>query len=115
MQVNRLADAKPYEAPKHVDCTALRLQGFDASDAQAFNVGLSHFLPGGGVALDATPIEKVYVCTEGEITIVTEQGEATLQRYDSIYLAPNEARAIENRTNLPASMITVMPYPPGVR
>jgi quercetin dioxygenase-like cupin family protein len=115
MQVNRLGDAKPYEAPKHFDCTALRLQGFDASEAQNFSVGLSHFLPGGGVELDATPLEKVYVCTEGEITIVTEQGEATLGRYDSIYLAPNEARAIENRTNLPASMVVVMPYPPGVR
>ena len=115
MQVTRLADAKPYEAPKHVDCTALRLHGFDASDAQAFNVGLSHFLPGGGVEMDATPVEKVYVVTEGEITIVTEEGEATLGPYDSIYLAPNEARAIENRTNRPASMITVMPYPPGAR
>ena len=115
MQVNRLGEAKPYEAPKHFDCTALRLQGFDASEAQNFSVGLSHFLPGGGVEMDATPLEKVYVCTEGELTIVTEQGAATLRRYDSIYLAPNEARSIENRTNMPASMIVVMPYPPGVR
>lgn len=115
MQVTRIDEARPYDAPKHVDCRALRLQGFDASDAQNFSVGLSHFLPGGGVEMDATPLEKVYVCTDGEITIVTEQGEATLTRYDSIYLGPNEARSIENRTNMPASMIVVMPYPPGVR
>lgn len=115
MKVNRLDAALPYEAPKHFDCSALRLQGFEASDVQAFSVGLSHFLPGGGVEMDATALEKVYICTDGEITIVTEQGEATLGRYDSIYLAPNEARAIENRTNLPASMIVVMPHPPGVR
>jgi mannose-6-phosphate isomerase-like protein (cupin superfamily) len=113
MQVTRLGDAKPYEAPKHFDCTALRLHGWEASDAQGFNVGLSHFLPGGGCELDATPLEKVYVVTEGEVTVVTEQGEATLGPYDSIYLAPNEARSIENRTNRPASMIVVMPYPPG--
>lgn len=113
MQVTRLADAKPYQAPKHFDCKALRLQGFDASPAKAFNVGLSHFLPGGGVEMDATPIEKVYVVTEGEVTIVTDEGEATLGPYDSVYLGPNEARAIENRTNRPASMITIMPYPPG--
>lgn len=113
MQVTKLADAKPYQAPKHTDTTALRLQGFDASDAKAFNVGLSHFLPGGGVEMDATPIEKVYVVTEGEVTIVTGEGEATLGPYDSIYLAANEARAIENRTNRPASMITIMPYPPA--
>jgi quercetin dioxygenase-like cupin family protein len=112
MIITRLADAKPYEAPKHVDCTALRLQGFDASPVDGFSVGLSHFLPGGGVERDATPIEKVYVVTEGEVTIVTDEGEATLGPYDSIYLAPNEARAIENRTNRPASMLTVVPYPP---
>jgi quercetin dioxygenase-like cupin family protein len=112
MIVTRLADAKPYEAPKHVDCTTLRLQGFDASPVEGFSVGLSHFLPAGGVERDTTPIEKVYVVTEGEVTIVTDEGEATLGPYDSIYLAPNEARAIENRTNRPASMITVVPYPP---
>jgi quercetin dioxygenase-like cupin family protein len=113
MQVTRLGEAKPYEAPKHFDCTALRLQGWDASDATNFSVGLSHFLPGGGCELDATPLEKVYVVTEGEVTVITENGEATLGPYDSIYLAPNEARSIENRTNRPASMIVVMPYPPG--
>ena len=113
MRVTRLGDAKPYEAPKHFDCTALRLQGWDASAAQNFSVGLSHFLPGGGCELDATPIEKVYVVTEGEVTVITDDGETTLRRYDTIYLAPDEARAIENRTNLPASMVTIIPYPPA--
>lgn len=112
MQVTRLADASSYEAPGHFGCTALRLQGADASDAKAFTVGLSHFLPAGGCHHDATPIEKVYVVIDGEVTIVTDDGEAALGPYDSILLAPDEARAIENRTNRPASMITVMPYPP---
>ena len=84
MIVTRLADAKPYEAPKHVDCIALRLHGFDASPVEGFSVGLSHFLPGGGVERDATPLEKVYVVTEGEVTIVTDEGEATLGPYDSM-------------------------------
>ena len=55
----------------------------------------------------------MYIVTEGEVTVTTEGSEATLGPYDSIYLAPNEARSIENRTNRPASMIVVMPYPPG--
>ena len=112
MKVVRIGDAGPYTAPKHFDMRSLRLQGFEASATKGFWVGLSHFLPGGGAERDATPIEKVYVVTEGEVTIVTDEGEATLGPYDSIYLAPNEARAIENRTNRPASMITVVPYPP---
>ena len=113
MQVTRLEDARPYEAPKHFDTRGLRLQGWDASDAKGFWVGLSHFLPGGGCERDTTPLEKVYVVTEGEVTVVTDEGEATLGPYDSCWLAPNESRSIENRTNRPASMLVVMPYPPG--
>jgi len=112
MQVVRLADAKAYEAPGHFGCRTLRLQGFDASGAKAFHVGLSHFLPAGGCEHSSSPIEKVYVVTEGEVTIVTDAGEATLGPYDSIHLAPDEARSIENRTNRPASMLTILPHPP---
>jgi glyoxylate utilization-related uncharacterized protein len=115
MQVTRLGDAKPYQAPKHFSCTALRLQGWDASEAAGFWVGLSHFLPGGGCERDATPLEKVYVVVDGEVTVITDDGEATLAPYDSCYLAPDESRSIENRTNRPASMLVLMPYPPGER
>jgi glyoxylate utilization-related uncharacterized protein len=112
VQVTRLAQARPYAAPKHFDCTALRLQGFDASDLGEFWVGISHFLPGGGCERDASPLAKVYVVVDGEVTIVTDDGDTTLAAYDSCYIPASEARAIENRTNLPASMLVVMPYPP---
>jgi mannose-6-phosphate isomerase-like protein (cupin superfamily) len=112
MQVTRLGDAKPYQAPKHFACTALRLQGWDASQAAGFWVGLSHFLPGGGCERDATPLEKVYVVVDGEVVVTTDDGETTLGRYDSCRVAPGEARSLVNRTNLPALMLVVMPYPP---
>jgi quercetin dioxygenase-like cupin family protein len=115
MQVTELADARPYSAPKHHDMVGLRLQGFDASEAESFWVGLSHFLPGGGAERDATPLEKVYVVVDGEVTVVTEDGDRTLGPLDSCRLAPGEARSIENRTNRPASMLVVMPYPEGTR
>jgi quercetin dioxygenase-like cupin family protein len=111
MEVTRLADAGPYQAPKHFDMVGLRLQGFDASGAESFWVGLSHFLPGGGAEMDATPIEKVYVVVSGEVTVTTDDGETTLGPFDSCRLAPGEARSIVNRTNTPASMLVVMPYP----
>jgi quercetin dioxygenase-like cupin family protein len=113
MEVTRIADAQPYEAPKHFDMRGLRLQGFEASGAEALWVGLSNFLPGGGAEMDATPIEKVYVVIEGEMTVTTEDGETTLGPFDSCRLAAGEARAIVNNTNLPALMLVVMPYPPG--
>jgi glyoxylate utilization-related uncharacterized protein len=80
---------------------------------QNFSVGITHFLPAGGCEHDATPLEKVYVILDGEVTVITDGGEATLATYDSVYLAANEARSIQNRTNRPASMLVVMPYPPG--
>lgn len=113
MDVTRLADANPYEAPKHFDMRGLRLQGFDASGTEAFWVGLSNFLPGGGAEMDATPLERVYVVVEGEVTVTTETDVTVLRRFDSCRLAAGEARSVENQTNLPALMLVVMPYPPA--
>ena len=111
MKLNRLADLKEYAAAGHFDMKGFRLQGFDASDAQNFWVGLSYFLPGGGTSHSATPLEKVYVGMEGELTIVTDEGEDVLRPLDSCYLAPNEGRSIINRTNKIASILVIMPYP----
>ena len=111
MHVTRIDDARPYEAPKHHDMRALRLQGFDASDASQFWVGLSHFLPGGGAESDATPLEKVYVVLSGTVTVETDAGTADLGPSDSVYLAAGERRSVVNQTNQPASMLVVMPYP----
>jgi quercetin dioxygenase-like cupin family protein len=113
MEVVRLEEAKPYQASRHFDMRGLRLQGYEASGAESFWVGLSYFLPGGGAEMDATPVEKVYVVVDGEVTVTTEKAVATLGPLDSCRLAPNEARAISNRTNRPATMLVVMPYPPA--
>ena len=111
MQITRIAAAKPYSAAKHFNMLGLRLQGLEASEAKQVWVGLSHFLPGGGAERDGSQAEKVYVVVSGEVTIVTDTGTHTLGPLDSCYLAPGENRAIENRTNLPASMLVVIPTP----
>ena len=115
MEVTRLKDARPYEAPKHFDMRGLRLQGYDASGARSFWVGLSNFLPGGGAEMDATPLEKVYVVLDDVVTIITDEGECEMRALDSCHLQAGERRSIENRTNRPASMLVVMPYPDGSR
>lgn len=111
MQVTRLKDAQTYSPPNHFDCTALRLQGWDVSGSKNFWVGLSHFLPGGGCTMEATPLEKVYIVLSGEITVETEQGSETLGPMDSCHIAPNEVRRVINNSNQPSSMLVVMPYP----
>ena len=113
MQVNRLSEVESYEAPNHFGCSSFRLQGFDASDSKNFWVGMSHFLPGGGCEHEATPLEKVYVVTAGEVTVITDDGEATLAAGDSCHIPAGEARSVINRANIPATMTVVMPYPPG--
>lgn len=115
MQVTRIGDAPPYEAPNHFDMRGVRLQGWDVTDSKGFWVGLSHFLPGGGVLRDATPLEKVYVLLEGELVVTTDDTESALGPLDSCYLAPGEARSIENRGTKTAMLLVVMPHPTSDR
>ncbi len=42
MHLTRLADAKPYTAPKHSDVVALRLQGMEATPSGFGWLGLSY-------------------------------------------------------------------------
>ncbi len=70
---------------------------------------MSQILPGGHTSLDASPIEKIYFVVEGELTIETPDGETTLSQFDSCRIAPNEARALKNKTNKPVIVLLSMP------
>ena len=112
MDITRFAEARRYDAPKHYDMRSLRLQGFDASAASFAWTGLSHFLPGGGAEMDASPLEKVYVVLSGEITIELEGGAThVLGPLDSCFIPGGEGRAIRNEGNAVATMLVTMPYP----
>lgn len=116
MQVTRFGDARPYSAPKHHDMRALRLQGFEASAAVFAWTGVSHFLPGGGAEMDSSPLEKIYVVLEGEVTVELGSGEVeVLGTLDSCYIPGGEARAVRNDGNAVATMIVIMPHPEGTR
>lgn len=109
MKVTRWQAAKQYAAKKHFGMVGFRLQGQEATQTQNFWVGLSQFLPGGGAEKGSSPTEKVYVVLEGEVTIVTSEGETVLGKLDSCLIAPNEERSVENRTNDIARMLVVSP------
>ena len=111
MKKVEIKDAKPYEAAGHFNMTAMRLSGKEETGAQKFWMGLSHFLPGGGAEMAASPTEKVYFVLEGEVTVVTPDSEITLKKSDTIFVGPNEQRAIVNKTNMPASMLVIINYP----
>ena len=109
MNVTRIADAKSYDAKGHFGMTALRLQGLEATPIQALSVGLSHFLPGGGAEMSSSDVERVYFVLIGEVVVITDGGEFTLKAMDSCGIAAGERRAVVNRSNLPASMLVVVP------
>jgi len=112
MNVVRLDAAPPYEAPGHNHMRMLRPQGREAGASDVLWLGLSHILPGGGTTLDASPLEKMYVVLDGEVTISNGTEEVTLRPWDSCRIAPNEPRALSNRTNKPASVLLAMPLGP---
>jgi hypothetical protein len=113
MNVVRLDAAPAYEAPGHNHMRMLRLQGREAGASDVLWLGLSHILPGGGTTLDASPLEKMYVVLDGEVTISNGTEEVTLTAWDSCRIAPDEPRALSNRTNRPATILLAMPLAPA--
>jgi quercetin dioxygenase-like cupin family protein len=108
MQVTKFKDAKRYEAANHVDVSALRLQGAEASKTQTFWTGLSHYLPGGKAEKSASDYERVYMVLAGEVTVTTEESTAILGPMDSVHIAPKEIRTVENRGNDVATMLVIV-------
>ena len=113
MNVVRLDAAPPYEAPGHNQMHMLRLQGREAGASDVLWLGLSQLLPGGGTTLDASPLEKMYVVLDGEVTISNGREEVTLRPWDSCRIAPEEPRALSNRSNRPATILLAMPLGPA--
>ena len=113
MNVTRFATAPAYPTPAdHHGMGCLRLQGLNAGPSETLWVGLSQIEPGGSIERGASPLEKHYVVLAGEVTILTDDGEAVLGQWDSVCLAPGEARAVQNRSGAPASLLLAMPLPP---
>ncbi len=110
MNVTRF-DAAPVYAPPadHSGMRCHRLQGHAAGPSSALWVGCSVIEPGGGITLGAAAQEKHYVVLDGAVTIRTDTTEAVLNRWDSVRLAPHEARAVLNHTDRPATILLAMP------
>lgn len=120
MNLTRFNQAPAYHPPRHEGMSCLRLQGHEAGQVQAqpaLWLGLSIVAPGGYTALDASPLEKHYVVLQGTLTLITETGghqqETELHPFDSVALAPNEARQLINRSPHEARVLLAMPMPAG--
>ena len=110
MDVVTFANAPFYTAPDHDDVVARRLQGGEASSADFAMVGHSTLPAGAVIPMGAGSVGKVYVVTEGAITIEQADGvRHVLGAGDSIFIAAGEARAVLNDGGRPAAMIVITP------
>jgi len=113
MKVTRLEQAVKYSPPKHTsNCHAMHLQHKNLGCEAPYWVGCSYYLPGAKAEWDASPLDKIYIVLEGELTMAFEDQEVKLGPMDSIFIGPNENREVRNDTNNVATMLVVMPYPP---
>lgn len=110
MDVVKFPDAPFYTLPGHEQIVARRLQGGDASRADFAVIGHSSFPQGAVVPMDEGSIGKIYVVSEGSLTIEEAGGDRhILNAGDSIFIAVGEARAIVNESGVPAAMIVITP------
>jgi hypothetical protein len=110
LTIHRLADAVPFDPPGHTGVGPVSLVGREGHRG-ATTVSLSHYLPGGQAEKSVVELDTVYVLQEGQLVIVTDEGETVLERLDAVHLTAGTVRAVQNRTTLPASMLVIRPNP----
>ncbi len=109
MNVTRFDAAPDYFPPEHFGMRCVRLQGKEAGPSTSMIMGCSIIEPGGYVPMSASPLEKLYLVIEGEVTLSTEHETTVLQTFDSCRIAPDEAREIRNATDRLARIVLAMP------
>ncbi len=107
MRITRIADAEPFSPDGHEGVGPVRLQGGTSTPTSDFTVALSHYLPGAQAALAPQAAETVYVVLSGELVMASDGVEAVLGAYDSVHFSPGTIRTVDNRTNLPATMLVI--------
>jgi mannose-6-phosphate isomerase-like protein (cupin superfamily) len=109
VNVTRFSSAPEYFPEEHFLMRCVRLQGHEAGPAENLWMGISMIEPGGFTSMKASPLEKHYVVIDGAVTVMVDGDEVTLERFDSCRLAPGESRRLENRGQVPASILLAMP------
>jgi glyoxylate utilization-related uncharacterized protein len=104
-------DMKKYGVPpKHFNVNSVRIQGKAESGLQKFWVGISYYLPGGGIEWSGEDSveEKVYFVLDGELTVKGKNEEFLLGPMDSVFIGPNEGRSVTNSGNKPATLMVIV-------
>ncbi|MFJ9173666.1 cupin domain-containing protein [Streptomyces sp. NPDC102360] len=110
IDITRLPQAQPFQPAGHHGVGPVHLFGGKDYDG-AVTATLSHYLPGGRADMSPVPMETLYVVLTGTLTIDAEGDTHDLHPLDAVRLTTGTLRSVENRTNLPASMMVIRPNP----
>ena len=88
--------------------------GFPLHKTEYFFMGLTHYLPGGGVP-ETSPNARAdsiitYFVLDGELTI-EDKNPITLGKYDSVSLSIGECNQLKNNTNAVTTVLVVIGGP----
>jgi quercetin dioxygenase-like cupin family protein len=107
-KVTHANESYTYEAAGHYDVRTTRLHDpQDVNDGQLI-MGLSHFLPGGGLEPNTNAMEFIYYVIKGEMTVKVEGKEHVLKAGDSIHCGPNTKKEAKNTGITCAEMLVVL-------
>jgi mannose-6-phosphate isomerase-like protein (cupin superfamily) len=107
MRITRIADAERFAPIGHDGVGPARLQGGASTPTEKFTVVLSHYLPGGNAELAPQDAETVYVLVSGHLIMSSEGVVEELGPFDSVHFTTGTTRTVENRANLPATMLVI--------
>ncbi|MEE4545880.1 cupin domain-containing protein [Streptomyces sp. V4-01] len=111
IDIARLDQATRFRPVGHHDVGPVQLFGGEQYDG-AVTVVLSHYLPGGHADMSPVPAETVYLVLTGTLTLTdADGGTEELHPLDGARITSGTSRTVENRTNLPASMLVIRPNP----
>ena len=105
MKLVKSNEGVEYKAPGHIDCFVMNKLVF-GKDAKKMNIGISHFLPGGGAEMSSAPVERAYYVMSGSIKVNGKNKEEyTVNAGDLIYIADGEDREFKVLGNNPSTIM----------
>lgn len=111
IEITHLAQGQRFHPEGHHGVGPVQLFGGGHYDG-AVTVVLSHYLPGGEAELSPVAAETIYLVLSGSLTLTDADGHAeVLDALDGARITLGTPRRVENRTNLPASMLVIRPNP----
>jgi len=105
MKLIKKGEGEPYEAEGHFGVWSMR-KLFAGKDSQRLIIGLSHFLPQGGVEMaPASSSERTYFILSGSLLVKGKSEEYLLGQGDMLYIGPGEEREIQAQGSEPCTVL----------